>query len=408
MKSKFNEERCIKLYNDGKTDAEIGKELNCSPRTIERWLRKYRNEGKIPYRVNLEVNIDLERQKQKNRDLGRIDRRKLRDSLRVGTAIAEYSKELIKVFDKYDLSTVVKQNKSKDLNGDSIGLFHITDPHFNELVDLDCNKYDFTIASKRYKKYVDQAKKFFKVAKVKKILIAMTGDLLNSDRRLDELLSEATNRSKATFIAVSILEQVILDLAKDFEITVVNVIGNESRIPKDFGWTEAVASDNYDYTIYHILKRIFRNTNITFVSGNSLEQVVEINGMNVLFFHGNQVAGQAEGKVQSIKGKYTARNITIHFAVFGDKHSARIGDTYARGSSVVGANGYSDSALQLEGRASQNIHIFYKNGNRDSIKIDLQNVDGVEGYPIIKELEEYNAKSVSKARKKTTIVRIVV
>ena len=237
----------------------------------------------------------------------------------------------------------------------------------------------------------------------------MTGDLLNSDRRLDELLSQATNRSKATFIAFSILEHMILDLAQDFEVTVVNVIGNESRIYKDVGWTEAVASDNYDYTIYNILKIALRKNNINFISvKNSIEQVVNINGLNVLFIHGNQIAGKSENKVQSIKGKYTGRNELIHFIVFGDKHACRIGDTYARGSSLAGANGFSDSALELESRASQNIHIVYSNGNRDSIKIDLQNVKGIKGYPIKKELEEYNAKSLNKAKKKTIISKIVI
>ena len=40
----------------------------------------------------------------------------------------------------------------------------------------------------------------------------MQGDLLNSDRRLDELLQMATNRTKATFLEVDIFQQIILHL----------------------------------------------------------------------------------------------------------------------------------------------------------------------------------------------------
>ena len=231
---------------------------------------------------------------------------------------------------------------------------------------------------------------------------------MNSDRRLDELLSEATNRSKATFLAVNLLEHFILDLANDFQVTVANVVGNESRLPKDVGWTEIMASDNYDYTIYNILKLIFRNSNIKMLDGHLLEQIVEISGQNVLLLHGNQLkASSMEQSIQKIKGKYTSQKITIDFVISGHLHSARIGDVYARASSLVGANAYSDSALQLESRASQNIHIFYPNGNRDSIKIDLQVTDNIEGYNIVQALEAYNAKSLKKAKKKKIVQNVV-
>jgi len=409
MKSKVNEEEYIEEYLKDIPDSELGPIFGVSGRTAERISAKLRNQGKVPNRKDLILDLPMERVKQQNRDLGRIDRKTLREFLRAENGLKELDEELIKVITKYQtLPKNIIKTKTTTLKGKAIGIFQISDPHFNELIDLECNKYDFPISSQRCRYYTNEAKDYFKVKKVKKILIAMTGDLLNSDRRLDELLSQATNRSQATFLAVSILEQIILDLAKDFEITVASVIGNESRITKDVGWSSAVASDNYDITIYNILKLIFRKTNIKFVTGNPIEQVIEVNGLNVLLVHGNQIRGKTESKIQSIKGKYAAQGIIIDFVLIGDQHSCRIGDGYARSSSIAGANGYSDSALQLASGASQNIHIIYENGNKDSIKIDLQNVDGVIGYPIEKELEAYNAKSVDKAKKKTIISKIVI
>ena len=402
----INEKEFIELYGKGKTDEELGEIFGLSRRTIERHCQRYRNQGKIPYREDLEINVELERQKQKNKDLGRIDRKTIRDYLRTENTIIEYHKELVAVLKKYPLPKIKAPTNPGILKG--AGIFHLTDLHLNELVNLEINKYDFTVASKRLKKFVDRAKVYFKAAKVGNILVALTGDLLNSDRRLDELLSESTNRSKATFLAVSLLEQTVIDLAKDFKITMVNVTGNESRIQEHIGWSEILATDNYDYTIYNILKFIFRKTPINFIEGNPIEQTVEVNNQNVLFLHGNQLKAKMEQAVQKIKGKYIARKTSVDFIISGHKHSARIGDTYARGSSLVGANGYSDSALQLESRASQNIHIFYGDGNRDSIKIDLQNTNGIKGYDINKELEAYNAKSANKAKKKTTVVKVVI
>ena len=74
---------------------------------------------------------------------------------------------------------------------------------------------------------------------------------------------------------------------------------------------------------------------------------------------------------------------------------------------MVGANDYSEKALNLGGRVSQNAYVFYDNGNRDGIKIDLQNVD-CEGYNIDKTLEAYNAKSAKKSKKTETIFKVVV
>lgn len=144
------------------------------------------------------------------------------------------------------------------------------------------------------------------------------------------------------------------------------------------------------------------------LDGNLLEQIVEISGQNVLLLHGNQLKSNSmEQSIQKIKGKYTSQKINVDFVLSGHLHSSRIGDVYARGSSLVGANAYSDSALQLESRASQNLHIFYLNGTRDSIKIDLQVTDGIKGYDIIKDLQAYNAKSLNKAKKKKIITNVV-
>ena len=72
---------------------------------------------------------------------------------------------------------------------------------------------------------------------------------------------------------------------------------------------------------------------------------------------------------------------------------------------MCGSNDYADKGLHLTGRASQNIYIFHKNGNRDGIKIDLQNTDDI-GYNIDDSLFAYNTKSVEKLFKKNQIIEI--
>ena len=253
-----------------------------------------------------------------------------------------------------------------------------------------------------------QSKKYFKAFNIKKVLIAITGDILNSDRREDELLNQAVNRARATFLAVALLEQFIQDIATTYEVSVTGVIGNESRIPKDFSWTDNVATNNYDYTIMKILELVFKQTNVKFLlTGSWVEKIIEVNNQNILLMHGFQLGGNAlSKKIQNIVGKYSTQGIKIDYVLFGHLHDARIQSFFARGGSLVGANAFSDAALQLASKASQNIFLIYHDGRREGTVIDLQKVDKVEGYFIEKKLEAYHAKSADKAHKKTVVVKV--
>ena len=350
-------------------------------------------------------NVKLAKQKQSFQDLNRIERKSFREHVRIENAVSEYGRKLVQIFEKYKLSEYTKKHKE---NSDAVGVIQFSDVHFNELVNLEHNKYDFSVASARCKLFVDKATTYFKALGVSNVLMVQSGDLLNSDRRLDELLQMATNRAKATFLAVDILQQVILHLNKNFNVSVCMVTGNESRVKKDWGWSTLIATDNYDYTIFQTLKYLFRDSNIKFIDGDPTEVVVEVAGQNLLVLHGNGAVKRTgiESSISQMVGRYKMRGTHIDYVIFGHVHSARVGDNYSRSSSMVGANDYSEKALNLSGRASQNCYIFYENGNRDGIKIDLQNYG--EGYNIDDSLSAYNAKSSNKLNQGTTIFKVVV
>ncbi len=407
-KKAINEEQYIDLWNDNKTHREISNVFGIGLRTSQSYAGKLKSEGKIEDRM-VDVTVKLAKEKQKLQDQNRISNKAFREYARIDNAVAELQENLLTLLKEKSLPKSIFKGKKIPKNKKVGAIVHLTDLHFNELINLMHNKYDFNIASQRLRKFVNDTKLYLKAHNVKDICVAMTGDLLNSDRRLDELLSEATNRAKAVILSVTLLEQVLLDLQSDFNVSVAHVIGNESRITKDVGWVEEVASDNYDTIIHGVLTKIFEKSNIKFFQGSSTEKVIEIIGQNVLLIHGNQLKStNAHKQIQQIKGKYASQGVLISFVISGHYHNAKIGDTYSQGSSLAGANAYSNDALQLESRASQNIHIFFDNGNRDSIKVDLQNVEGIEGYPIEKDLIAYNAKSVSKSKKKVTVHKIVI
>ena len=206
----------------------------------------------------IEQNVRYKKQQQKFADLNRVERKSFREYARVENSIEEYIKSLVEVFDAnpYKPVGVLHQIDEK-----VIGVIQLSDLHFNELINIKSNQYDFNIASKRLQKLARESRKYFLVNGVTDVFVLCSGDFLNSDRRLDELLSMATNRSKATFISVQILENMFVDLNTHFNLHIAGVCGNESRVGKDFNWSNELISDNYDFTIFNILRYKLNSVN---------------------------------------------------------------------------------------------------------------------------------------------------
>ena len=343
------------------------------------------------------------KQVQRLRDINRIERKTFREKSRYENALSAYTDELIKVFDKTKLQVGLPIQSDVSEYG---GVVHISDTHFNELVNIEgVNMYDFNVASKRLFKYVYEAKRIFKSYGITDVLVCLTGDLMNSDRRLDELLSMACNRSKATFLSVELLLNVLNDLATDFNVSVAGVIGNESRVREDIGYADEIVSDSYDFTMFNILKRIVVGVDFIGISERT-EQVVNFYNNNILLIHGNQSGfgkTPATGIDRSIR-KYADKKINIDHILFGHIHETMIADLYSRSSSLVGANDYSEKGLLLTSRASQNLHIIKKDVWH-SMKIDLQNTDN-DGYDISELTDVYNAKSAGKNKDSSVVIKV--
>ena len=402
------QDEILDLFNQGVSYIDIARELNDKYKldVSPDYLRKSVKEivrYLIADKEIVQYNVRLAKQKQRFADLNRIANKSFRESARTENALVEYNKELITLLQKESLKTTVKKYRDKTK---AVLVVQIADTHFNELVDLENgNKYDFNIASKRLQKFAHHIKKYAKFYGIKNILVAITGDLINSDRRLDEKLSLSTNRAKATFLGVHLLKHFILDLNQVSNIQVCCVTGNESRVNEELGWIDIVASDNYDFTIFEMLNLLLPE--IHFIKGNALEIVVEINGQNLLVIHGHQLGKMDSNQVGKVISKYAAKGVIINMIICGHLHETMIRDNIARSASLVGSNAYSENALNLSGTAAQNIYIFTNDGRHD-IRIDLQETDLWGGYPINKELSSYNAKSLNKTQEKQTIFKIII
>ena len=131
--------------------------------------------------------------------------------------LEELNRELIEGLKKIEPVTLVTHKVEFDdtVDNKNIGIIALSDLHFNELIDIASNKYDFSIASKRLKKLANVAKQ---TLYVNRIVILGLGDFINSDRRQSEVYNMSTNRNKATVIGFELLRRFILDLSSQFEI----------------------------------------------------------------------------------------------------------------------------------------------------------------------------------------------
>jgi len=305
-----------------------------------------------------------------------------------------------------------------DADGEAVLIVQLSDLHFNERVELPSNRYDFSVASARLAKLAARVKQLGRCYGARKVVIACLGDFLNSDRRLDELLSNATNRSRATLLAVDILRAFLLDLRSEFTLEVYGITGNESRVTAELGWSDALATDSYDLMIYAILQRGFATTSgastsgattdgIAFCGFRANELLFEVMGRTFLCLHGHQVGANTQKSVQEIAGRYAARGITVDYTLFGHQHATAIGDYHARNASLVGSNAYSEAGLNFCSKAAQNVHVV-TTGSIDGVKVDLQDTTGIEPYPFASEWEAYCPKSESKLHEGAVVYQVVL
>jgi hypothetical protein len=396
--------------------ADIADDCAKSVEEIYPYLFIVKNKQNLNLHTDKELHVlyskakaETQRYMDKNRDLRKIHR----ETSRLPNAILELENEMIRLLSTYRLTEIPKDFPSFNIRSQKIaGLMQGSDWHLNEKISMPgVNDFDFDRASRMLHKWTGYSMKKFEWLGIKTVVLGLTGDLLNSDRRVDEKLNQATNRTKATFIAVELLRNIIEDLKMNgFQVYVVYVSGNESRVIEEMGWSEMMMTDNYDYTICKIVEFMYvGDPRVKFIPQQSyVEELVVIAGQNCLFTHGHAklLQGDVEKGVIQLCGKWSARGIMIHHVFFGHLHYTRNGDHFSRSASLPGANAYSDKALNLITKSAQNTHTIFGNGDIFTERVDLTNIDDIVPYPYNKELEAYNSKSSLKTRSGKTIMEI--
>lgn len=384
-------------FNDHGLD-DTCRKFQIPEETVQRYMQIYRKEYATEEPTKDETLVSLSATKQRLADLNAVLRKENRESYRLYNSLEEIYTEYIKLLSASPFVKFAIPEHTKVTNS-QYAIFHMSDLHLNEIIlsdEANGNTFDFSVAAKRLQKFVVEAKRVYKCYGVTNVLVAGTGDFINSDRRPSEKLASATSQVRASLLATYLIQQVIIDLAQDFNVSVAMVVGNESRLGiDDFDSSDALASNNWDYLIFQQLRMLFMGKSVEFIEAyNYTKQVVTLdNGFNLLLIHGNLMKdGTSDKSLARIIQSYVLSGIPIHMVLCGHIHSASIGDILSRSASLCGGNAYSSNDLGCVSRASQNIYIVNADKGYHGMKIDLQNTDGFVGYNIIQELERYNVR----------------
>jgi len=321
-------------------------------------------------------------EKQKLLDHNRIIRKALRQNNRSYSVLEDLLGELIDRIHEIDVEcSFVYPEEIRDREA----IVTIEDVHLGEKITgpdtLGHNMYGFDVASKRLQKYADKIKDRLG-NKVSNITIALMGDLINSDRRMDELLTNEGTVAESFIKAVQLLTAFILDLRSKYNIKVVSVLGNESRMDSNIPMKDPI--NNFDFLIHKILSELLNNkNNILFYDiERNYEKLINVLGANILLIHGHTKLNWND----AVK-KYNKIDKILHYMITAHFHTVSIKEQTSQGAALSGNNFYGAFGINDIADASQTVYLVEREGDNvtsyttvSPMVINLQRVYGYNGY----------------------------
>ena len=327
-----------------------------------------------------------------------FERKAFNKQLKDISTLEELNRELIdKLKELKPTSYTPDIKKSNGEYNSDVLVVHLSDLHLGEITsEFQDTGFDMNIASKRLKKFAEYIKREIITKNIEKVVIMCCGDVCNNVTLLSKRLLQTSNRAVTTIMAVILLQHFILDIYSVCpNISFAGVGSNEARYDEDYFEDEYLITNCADYVVYNMLELLFKDfKTINFLQGRNNEKIVNINGYNFLLTHGVGFSkGDVEKGVQQAISRYSVKGIDIRYVLMGHIHCTRNSNFFSRSGSLVGANAYSNSTLNLQTRASQNILFVGTIGDVNSLSIDLENVSFTDGYDISIESVKFGLKS---------------
>ena len=321
-----------------------------------------------------EENIKLRRNLQRLKDQNTILRKEMKTTHQQTNKSSSILNDILECVEEleYEKKVILPINKDKE------GLIQLSDLHLNSVIDIEGNVFDFDIADKRLNKLFRESDDIFKRNNINKITIALTGDIFNLDSHIEKKMTNEYNKSVGFIKGFQLLIKYLDELVKKYNVSFVSVVGNESRLSEKFPNIDILASDNFDYLLFQLIKMRYNKTATFLNGGDKIEEVIKIKDKNIHLSHGNYIKQSKGGDkntrikmldLDTIKLRWLKKsNIILDFFIFGHIHSALNGLEFARSGSLCGSDGYADKQLNIiSDEPSQNVIIISK----DNVRVNI-------------------------------------
>lgn len=357
--------------------------------------RKYRSKIIKSSDVYENEIVRMKASNQRLQDKNRIANKLLREHNRYLNSTSDVLEDILHKLKSFNIFKVEPVN-TKYTVVDKTAIIQLTDLHLGEQVTsedtLGYNEFGMEIGSKRLWKYAREIE-YTLGDSVTDIIVAFTGDLLNSDRRVDELLTNAGTRSETFVQSLQILSGFLTDLARRYRVTVLSVVGNESRMDQDPPFRDPI--HNFDFLIHKCLSMLLSDCKdrIKFLDvDRNYEKVYPVGGLNILFYHGYKYT---PNKISKFIMKYNQLGMLIDYVITGHIHAPSIEENQSRSGSIVGSDFYSVFSLHAVARATQTLYNIKREVNSSKscispVVIDLQNISGCQMYKFDKDVCKIN------------------
>jgi predicted phosphodiesterase len=308
---------------------------------------------------------------QRLRDVQRIERGTFRKEARVLNGANATLDALIELVKENPSTPVTYGPKVAKEEGTLI--MGLSDLHFGEMVTLPNNLVNTKVLSQRLYKFCEIAVDTALAFGVSRCIFVLTSDMVNSDRRQGELMSNEYNRSHALFNAFEVISAMIDKVSQYIQVTnLTSVIGNEGRVDLDLAFEHKCFMNNFDFILDRMLKAHFPKIVVSNF-GNPVERILSVDGVEILLTHGITMAKATPAKQLAY---YRQKHGRVDYMISGHLHEALVAPGFSRSGSPVGGNCYSELSLGIAASTpSQTFHIV-RGGQMLSFPVDLTSVDG--------------------------------
>lgn len=350
-------------------ESKEGDKILWDNKDIKGYTVKYDNKFNDTCDEELEnLKIELKKalkQKQKLSDSLNLLRKLNRNENRYENLLEDISSMILE--QKITRNNIPKSNINNIITtrNNEVAILCLSDLHFGQLVEEVNNYFDSQVADYRLMSIFEKFKKEVDIRNIKEVHFAILGDFVHAQSVItkpDMKLSSEYPEIQASIQCFHTLAKYIDEFVRDYKVSLYGVIGNESRFSNHLIPTNLnrEAKNNLDTLIFEMLKQRYREfSNVSFLNNcDTIESVISVGDYNIALVHGDRLNHkELEKSTLNFRVKLSPIYGDIDMVLLGHIHSCCIGDKYARNSSLVGSNAYSNSLQIPESSVSQNMCI---------------------------------------------------